>query len=331
MKKILLGFAILSAGFAKAQLTEANHAPNAGDVFSTYQCDSTGVTVGASGAGATWDFSTLVVHTSMLNNYTSTVSTNPSNMGYLEVKSSITNSSYYSSTPTNLSYYGGNIVAGSYNATVNYTVPAIVAVYPMNLNSTSTNTTSGNATITGFGTFPFTGNCTVTEDGSGTLMLSGRTFTNAVRLKTTQVLSVNGGMANVTLTTWDYYSIADSKRPIVSISSSTLSSIAGTSTQSVVTLQANHTVLGVQEAAQNIANVSVFPNPAVNDINFTTASNEAVKVLAFDVTGKLVAEKAFENAKATMNVSSLNQGVYFYSIVDKNNQVLLRGKFTVGK
>src|ERR1700752_449151 len=225
MKKILLGIAILTAGFAKAQLTEANHAPASGDVFSTFQCDSTGVTAGASGAGATWDFSALVVHTAMLNNYTSVVSTNTANMGYLEVKSSLTNTSYYSSSPGNLSYYGGNITAGAYNATINYTTPAIVAAYPMSLNTTTNNTTGGNGSITGFGNITFTGNANVIADGTGTLVLSGRTFSNAMRLKTTQTLAINGGVANVTLTNYDYYSIADSKRPIITISTSTLSSL----------------------------------------------------------------------------------------------------------
>lgn len=331
MKKILLGFALLTTGLSKAQLTEANHAPTSGDVFSTFQCDSTGVTAGASGTGATWDFSTLIVHSSMLNNYTSVVSTNTANLGYLEVKSSLTNTSYYSSSPGNLSYYGGNITAGAYNATINYTTPAIVAVYPMSLNTTTSNATGGNGTITGFGNVTFTGNSNVIADGTGTLILSGRTFTNAIRLKTTQTLAINGGVANVTLTNYDYYSIADSKRPLVTISSSTLSSFAGTSTQTVVTMQANHTVVGINEANQNAYLVSAYPNPAVSDINFVLNNENATTVLAYDLTGKLANSSNFENGKSTMNVSSLNQGIYFYSIVDKNNQVLSRGKFTVGK
>lgn len=332
MKKILLGFALLTVGLAKAQLTESNHAPTSGDVFSTVQCDSTGVIVGASGAGATWDFSTLVTHNSLLNNYTSSVSTNTSNLGYLEVKSSISNSSYYSSTPGNLSYYGGNITAGAINATVNYTTPAIVAIYPMSLNSTTTNITGGNAIVPPFGNATFTGTCNVIADGTGTLVLAGRTFTNAIRLITTQNLNVNSGAANVTLVNYDYYSIADSKRPIVTISTSTLSSLlGGTSTQSVVTIQPNNVILGLNDNHNAENMVSVFPNPSTSNVNFTTLNKDANKIIIFDLAGKMITETAFENFKATVNVGDVNPGIYFYSILNENNHVLIRGKFTVGK
>jgi hypothetical protein len=78
MKKIYLSIITTLAAFSlSAQLTDANHSPVAGDMFSTYKCDST-VSPGASGAGALWNYATIVTYSNVVNNYTAAVNSNAS-------------------------------------------------------------------------------------------------------------------------------------------------------------------------------------------------------------------------------------------------------------
>jgi hypothetical protein len=66
-------------------------------------------------------------------------------------------------------------------------------------------------------------------------------------------------------------------------------------------------------------------------INFSTVSTEATKVIAYDMTGKVVATEVIEMGKAKMNTSNMASGAYMYQVTDKENQILTTGKFNVSK
>ncbi len=77
--------------------------------------------------------------------------------------------------------------------------------------------------------------------------------------------------------------------------------------------------VSVDEIAANDVNFSAYPNPATNvlnlDYNFKTNVNVAT-VDVFDIVGKKVMSHQLNEQKATLkvDVSSLNAGVYFYTI-----------------
>lgn len=335
MKKIILSiFAFLGfAGFAQT-ITEANHAPMNGDhTFGVYQCDSTGVTPGASGSGASWNFSSVSAHLSTIKTYSTLTSTNAAyNPADVYVSSGATNTNYYRSATTKLNFYGGDLSVNGINLNVKYATPAVVALYPMSLNSTTTSITNGTV-VTSLTSGAFSGTCSVTADASGTLILPTKTFTNALRVVTSQTLSAPSLFNTVVnLLVYDYYVPGICKAPLLSINSSTItSSIGGTSTQTVVTMLQNYDVVSVKDSKMSDIELSVFPNPASNVINFSTANIEAMKVVAFDVTGKVVATELIEMGKAKINLATLSSGVYVYHVLDKNNQTLTTGKFNVSK
>ncbi len=192
---------------------------------------------------------------------------------------------------------------------------------------------SGSVTLNGSINGTFAGNSGVTADATGTLVLAGKTFTDVIRVVTTQALnaSLSLGTATVTQLTYDYYSAAAAKAPIFSISTSTIVSIAGTSTQTLVTILKNYPTASINEAQQSAIELSIFPNPSSSFVNFNTTSSEATKVLAYDLTGKLIATELVEFGKAKMNVHTLSNGLYLYTVIGKNNQVLTTGKFNVSK
>jgi hypothetical protein len=336
MKKILLSLSVFTALGANAQLTQANHTPSFWDpIYTVNQCDTipSGVP-GATGAGALWSY-TPTVHASIAKTYSCTMINDPNFAGSDgRVASSGSDASYYNTiSTTDLKYYGGNISVNGVNAVIKYSSPAVMASYPMALNGTVSSVTSGTVNVTT--PFPvttnFTGNCNVLADATGTLVLPGRSFNDIIRLTTMQNIVANG-TATITLLTYDYYSPGTSKAAILSVQTSTLSSpLGGTSSQTMTTLQKDYVTVGVKEMKEAKAEVSVFPNPASSVVNFNTNSVEAYKVTVYDITGKAVATDLFEDNKSRLNISSLNSGMYLYTITGKSNQVLNSGKFNVNK
>jgi hypothetical protein len=336
MKKTILSiFTFLGLASTAQTLTYLNNAPAWGNIpFQTAQCDSTGVTPGSSGSGVTWNYTPTHLHS--LKTYT-TSNTLPNNPNYpsanVSVYSSLSDVAYHNTNTNIYNYYGGDLVINSYALNVKYANPATYAVYPMSLNTTTTSITSGTISLTLFGiplTPTFNGTCNVIADATGTLTLPGRTFNDVIRLSTSQILSASG--ATVNLVNYDYYSPSASKAPIYSIQTSTINATAQpTSTQTITTVINNWNVVGVNETQKSDIELSVFPNPASTVINFSTSNFEANKIIAIDITGKIVATEVIEMGKAKINTSTLASGVYIYQVIDKNNQILTTGKFNVSK
>ena len=350
MKKILLSLSILLSVGASAQLTQANQAPSVGNNFSTLQCDTTGIFGGAGGAGKNWSYTSINTTTAAVSNYSTVASTNtlyPS--ADVSVSASSTNISYYKSSATDLKYYGGNISFGIASGTIVYTSPAVYAVYPMTLNTTTTSLVSGSVTALG-STNPVGGTVTVVADATGTLNLnaagaaSGTTlkaFTDVVRLHTTENLQGSTNFLGTTITftvtrnNYDYYSPSASRASLLSISNSTatLNSIAGTTVNPLktVTVQKDYNVVGITVYEKETIELSVYPNPASTFVNFTTVSPEATKAVIYDLTGRIISTEVFEMGKAKMTTGNCANGLYLYAILNKDNQILKTGKFNISK
>ncbi len=352
MKKTLLSLSILFSLGASAQLTQANHAPTVGFNYDLFQCDTAGVNQGATtGASAIWNFTAINTTTAAIANYSTVAASNATYPAAdVAVTSSATDIAYFKSTANDLNFYGGDISFGVVGGTLVYTTPAKYATYPMALNSSITSNPTGSVTALG-STGPIGGTVIATADGTGTLNLdvpnaaAGTTlksFTDITRVKTTETLTGNISVfgipitVNVSRLNYDYYSPSASRAAIFSIANTsfTLTPAIGTPTINVlksVTVQRDYNVVSVNEPQKSSIELTVYPNPAATLINFATTSTDAVKVLAFDVTGKLVATEVLEMGKAKMNLINLSSGMYIYHVVDKNNLVLKSDKFNVSK
>ncbi len=337
MKKIyaLSLFVVLGLALNAQTLTEANHSPVSGEQFATVQCDSLGVSPGASGTGVSWNFSSVVAHTAIVNNFTAmpTSTVNPYPVPGITVASSINNISYYTTSSSFLKYWGGNITAGPVSGNLIYTSPAVSAVYPMSLNSTSSSVTGGTINVSSplslNGTF--IGNSGVIADATGTVILPFGTFTNVIRVVTTQTIEFTTALANGTVTqmNYDYYS-ANFKSSLFTISTSTLNvpAFGAPSTQTVVN-RLMPSPVGVKENVQLISDLLVYPNPATTQLNFNTENKSAKHVFIYDVSGKLIESKLFTDGKLTLNVSDYANGMDIFNVTGADNQLLKTGKITV--
>jgi hypothetical protein len=342
MKKIYLSLLSAIAAFsAQGQLTQANNAPANGDTYVMYQCDT--VSPGASGANTLWNFASITTHSSIAISYTASTVSNPTYPSApIAVASAVNNTSYYNSSATSLLYYGGNVATGSVVASLTYTTPAVKASYPMSLNTTSSAATGGTVNVTAPlpTTGSFSGNSTTLADGSGTINLPGGvTYTDVIRVLTTETISINSSLATATVIEANYnYYTSSIKAPIFSITTSTaiINGFGGPTTQTLVARNKNATgtttvTTGISENNSESFNFVVYPNPSNTYVNFVTNSPDAKYVSVYDITGKLVEKQNLADGKIKVDVSSYSKGLYLYTISTGDNRTLKSGKVTVSQ
>lgn len=339
MKKIyssiLIGMCTLTLS---AQLTQANHAPAAGDSRQMYRCDS--VSPGTSGAGQLWDFSGITTHSNIVLNYYTIVGTYTDFPGATIAAITGTDAAYYDSDANSLKFYGSVFSVGSGFTAVKgglvYANPAINAAYPMSFNTSSTSAISGSIAITApistSGTF--TGTSMTKADGTGTIVLpgAGNTFNNVLRVVTSQTVDFTTSVSDgqVLLDEYNYY-VDGYKFPFMTISIASASTGLGTTTQTIVTRDKTPGLTGipVNAALAQEKNWSVYPNPANSFVNVVGASSETAKVFIFDITGKLILEKLVSDGNGKIELGELSQGLYLYQIQNSESQILKSGKLTV--
>lgn len=71
-------------------------------------------------------------------------------------------------------------------------------------------------------------------------------------------------------------------------------------------------------------NFSLYPNPTKNNINVLGAENSQIQI--FDITGKLIKKIQISDKNAKIDLSKFPNGMYFYRIIDLNNQIMKFGK-----
>ena len=88
--------------------------------------------------------------------------------------------------------------------------------------------------------------------------------------------------------------------------------------------------IGVSESYKS-NDISIYPNPATDVVNFSSKNDQPVSVDIFDFVGKKVASQSFKNGKVSFSVSELPSGVYMYTILDSEGLEVKSGKFSVSK
>ena len=93
-------------------------------------------------------------------------------------------------------------------------------------------------------------------------------------------------------------------------------------------------VLSIDDYKKESSLISVFPNPARNEINFqlnSTIGNQIQQIEIFSSLGqKLKKITSLEKTNLKVNIESFVDGLYFYKITTVKNQIIT-GKFLVKK
>ena len=86
---------------------------------------------------------------------------------------------------------------------------------------------------------------------------------------------------------------------------------------------------GINDIAAPSA-ISIFPNPATNNISFTSSVNaDLVEVL--DIAGRKIGAYSMIGNSLTIETSAFSSGMYIYNVLNDKKEVINRGKFEVTK
>jgi len=89
--------------------------------------------------------------------------------------------------------------------------------------------------------------------------------------------------------------------------------------------------VGINKYDKSDKLVKVLPNPARDNLTIFAQIDGASNVNIFDALGKSVGIYKMENSKANIYSSSFPEGIYFYEIRGKKDEIFARGKFNVIK
>lgn len=86
--------------------------------------------------------------------------------------------------------------------------------------------------------------------------------------------------------------------------------------------------VGVNEFASDNS-VSVYPNPSSTTTNFEVNDANAVELVVYDMTGREIKREQIVSNKVSIDSNTMAPGVYSYTILSKENEIISRGKFNV--
>jgi hypothetical protein len=315
MKKILL-FSLICAGCfpslikAQAILTAANFNPVIGEVSTTKSCAYT--SPGPSGTSQTWNFSALtststststMVVPSSISGYTAFGSTN--------IAANASTVGFYFTNSTVFQFWGSKPTP---TLSIPYSNPENFMQFPFTYGNSFSDSFAG--VFTNGSTFARMGSCTVTADGSGTLITPTATYSNVLRVRLQEVYRDSAYsfpfIINYTNDEYLWYT-PGTHSALLALSS--LSTSVGPPTQFGVYL--SNIVTGVNSIASQNDAFSVFPNPASGKLNIhaTAAENKDLQIKLYNVDGRQVFSETVlsfsEKDNYSINISAFPAGLYF--------------------
>ena len=333
MKKTLLIAAISASFIGNTQtMTQANE-PTVGLSTNMYLCDSFTVDLaGITGTNVTWDFTGLTGipnQTRLVKAEDPSTTTNaadfPSSTLAITVESSM--NSFLTSTSTERVSQGFTFFEQTLgNILVQFSEPETVVTYPFSQGDVLIDNFSGTVTSALTGTTAVTGNVVATIDGTGTLNLPfGVSLSNVLRYRITDTSFTTVPIFNdleIIRDQYEYYDLDNSSLPILTISKLTVqapgATVPITELSLVLSAYATEEFLAIEEGV--IENLSIFPNPAENEITINGEFSENAFVSIVDASGKLIKAQAIQNA-TKIDISDFNNGSYTLRVVDGGKAV----------
>ena len=89
--------------------------------------------------------------------------------------------------------------------------------------------------------------------------------------------------------------------------------------------------LGIKPFEGLTNKILVYPNPATNELNIITSFDEQVVFAIYDIVGKQLMRVKIESEATRVNTAKLTEGIYIYQILNKQDVMLNRGKFSISK
>ncbi|MCJ8291000.1 MAG: T9SS type A sorting domain-containing protein [Crocinitomicaceae bacterium] len=330
MKRILLVATLATSFTGLAQsLTQANE-PAIGETQSMFLCDSFATTYdGTTGAGVTWDYSTLAKYASVIRTVTiedATTAPNaasfPTSTKTIKVENSLT--TYFNSTSTERVSQGFVFNEPSFGELVAVfdTDEEKLIDYPFANGSSLSDAYNGTLyfEFNGIPQSPAAaGNCYAWIDGQGTLLMpDGSSVTDVIRYKMIDTSTTNimlFGDLEIVRTQYEYYDVANSNLPILTLSRLLIQQPGGG-----LPLADNSIVLSTVDPLNTVGlftnsliEFETYPNPTNGNITLKGEFDSNATASVFDQSGRLlITQKAINGS--SIDLSNFNTGMYLLKV-----------------
>ncbi|MCH2225214.1 MAG: T9SS type A sorting domain-containing protein [Crocinitomicaceae bacterium] len=332
MKRVLLAATIFCGSLSFSQsLTQANE-PSIGDSQTMYLCDSFAATYqNLTGTGITWDYSNLFKYDGVTRAVTIEDATLHANAGDFGTSSTVivvenTLSTFFNSTATERVSQGFVFNEPSFGdviAKFNVDEETIVT-YPFSHGSSLTDTFEGTLDFTLNGipqSETATGNAYAWIDGQGTLLMpDGSSIADVIRYKLIDTSLTNiflFGDLEVVRTQYEYYDLATSNLPVLTISKIVIQTPGGgiplTEVSIVLSAIEPTATAGIENNDAVIFNA--YPNPTEDKITINGAFNGSATATILDHSGRVISTQSAYHGK-TIDLSTLNTGMYLLKITN---------------
>ncbi|MEO9532628.1 MAG: T9SS type A sorting domain-containing protein [Crocinitomicaceae bacterium] len=326
MKKVLLGIFTLSLLSTQAQTITVDDSLSTGHAVQFYVVDSNAVNLDATtGAGVTWDYSSLTGYPGAATNLDTIInasdSPNASSFPLAEYNDVINGgtSIFFENYPDSVMAHGYVFSIDANEVTIKHDVDLLKTLeFPMALGNSFVDSVEGTIDVPALSINgePQEGYATVTADGTGTLNIAGMMIPNIIRVKFVEILEATitipfppyTSTGTVTRTVYSYYDLDNQKLPV--FLHAKIDVVATGFGGDYTAVYSAYDVVSSGINPNNNSNfISVYPNPVMNDLIINT--NEIIDAISIlDISGQTVLTVQPNNVNFKLDVSSLAPGTY---------------------
>ncbi len=324
MKTPLVLLGICANFFSIAQTIELSDTISAGNSMDYYVLDSNATAYAAiTGAGVTWDYSAVGAYEMAPN------SNNVIDRADSDFASDFPSATYAENFENSVNTFFANdpvsnqvIVHGfvfqelSNDFIIKYDTDQLISYkFPMNLGDSYTDPIAGTATLPLAGDVDIEGEATVTADGTGTLKVGDVTYSNVIRVHTTEVSEgmILGSAAVITRESYVYYDIDNFNMPVF-IHATVLAELGLGGNFGFTAVYSRDEVteyVNVDATNSTDINLSVYPNPATGDFATLTCPAGTETIAIMNTLGAVVYTINTPSTVETINLSNFAKGIYF--------------------
>lgn len=276
-----------------------------------YQSGQTAVAPGPSGANVTWNFSSLSAGSTL--NYTTTACPGDPDCGTFPGANQVVNvgtlsKTYYIKTANKLEQVGDK---GS--ASMVFSNPLTFLQFPVTYNQTYSDTYAASGA-----SGDRSGTVSSTIDGYGTLQTPTGIYTNVLRQKIVENMTITTGGQTATMLVTQYYWLkADMHHYVMSLIVTEMTGTPVPATYVVTYTTAQPGGVGISERDMLTAETTLYPNPITDALTIRTRTLPMGNIELFNVLGQRVLHhdvQAAERFSVSLTNLDLPAGNYFVRI-----------------
>lgn len=333
MKKIYTILTVIiftvTYSFAQPNITASNFNPVLGQAITYHTFTPTSLTPGSSGANQNWNFASTPNSGTVSFTYVTPAST-PYGASFPSANLAANHNGAYEYQIANTNFLA-RAGAWASGVTIPYSDAENLIAFPFTYNSTYTDNFAATFVSSGY-TFNRSGSVNGTADGYGTLVLPWGTLTNVLRIHTTENYQDVWAFGTINYSSDNYYWV----KPGTHYFLYSLAALTANGSTSYGGSYIDQTSVGINQVDPGEVSLSIFPNPASENlsVHFNLRESVSVRISISNLLGQEVFSSEegsiyAGNFEKAIDVSGLREGLYFLNI--KMDDTITTSKLVINR